>query len=154
VTLSLAGGTLGLLLTYGVLRILATSGLPHLPRIRDISLDPVVLAFALGITSTTGLLFGLIPALKYARPRLSNALRNGGRSLSQGKEQSRARGLLVIVQVALALVVLFGSGLMMRTFQTLRHVDPGFSGANEIETLRISIPSDCLDRQPKCIGVS
>jgi predicted permease len=145
VILSIAGGALGLLLTYGLLRILAISRLPHLPRIDDISLDPVVLLFALLIASATGLLFGLIPALKYARPavsnQLSNALRNGGRSLSQGREQSRAHGLLVIVQVALALVLLVGSGLMMRTFEALRHVDPGFSGANEIETMGISIAS-------------
>ena len=140
VMLSLAGGVLGLLLTYGVLRILATSELPHLPRIHDISLDPAVLAFALGISATTGLLFGLIPALKYARPHLSNMLRDAGRSLSPGKERHRVRGLLVIAQVALALVLLVGSGLMMRTFQALRHVDPGFSGADEIEMLRISIP--------------
>jgi predicted permease len=138
---SLAGGALGLLLTFVLLRILVASHLPHLPRIHDISLDPLVLTFALGISLATGLLFGLIPALKYARPQLSNALMNGGRSLSQGKEQNRANGLLVIVQVALALVLLIGSGLMMRTFQALRKVDPGFSNPNQIETLRISIPS-------------
>jgi putative ABC transport system permease protein len=141
VILSVAGGMLGLLLTIGVLRILASSELPHLPRIHDVSLDPAVLAFALAISLATGLLFGLIPALKYARPQLSNGLWNGGRSLSHGKEQGRTRGLLVIVQVALALVLLVGSGLMMRTFLALRNVDPGFSGANQIETMRISIPS-------------
>ena len=141
VMLSLAGGALGLLLTVGVLRILASSNLPHLPRIHDVSLDPVVLVFALGVSSTTGLLFGLVPVLKYGRRRLSDELRNGGWSLSQGKEQSRTRGLLVIVQVALALVLLVGSGLMMRTFQALRRVDPGFSRAEQIETMRISIPS-------------
>jgi len=140
VTLSLTGGALGLLITVGVLRIVTTSTLAHLPRIHDISLDPADLAFALGISLATGLLFGMVLALKYARPRL-NTLRSGGRSLSQGREQHRARGLLVIVQVALAMVLLVGSGLMMRTFQALRHVDPGFAGANEIETLRISIPA-------------
>jgi predicted permease len=79
--------------------------------------------------------------LKFARPQLLDALRNGGWSLSQGKEQSRTRSLLVIVQVALALVLLVGSGLMMRTFRALRRVDPGFSAADQIETVRISIPS-------------
>lgn len=140
VMLSLTGGALGVLLTYGLLRILTASRLPHLPRIHDISLDPLVLAVAMGISLTTGLLFGLIPALKYSRPQLANVLRGGGRSLSHGKDQSRARALLVIVQVALALVLLIGSGLMMRTFQALRHVDPGFTGASEIETMRISLP--------------
>jgi predicted permease len=141
VMLSLGGGTLGLLLTVAVLRILANSGFPHLPRIHNVSLDPAVLEFALGLSLATGLLFGIVPALKYARPQLLNALRNGGWSLSQGKEQSRTRSLLVIVQVGLALVLLVGSGLMMRTFQALRRVDPGFSEANEIATMRISIPS-------------
>ena len=141
VLLSLAGGIFGLLLTFGVLRILVSSELPHLPRIHDISPDPLVVAFALATSLGTGLLFGLIPALKYARPQLSNTLTNGGRSFSQNKAQSRTRGLLVIVQVALALVLLVGSGLMLRTFQALRHVDAGFSSPHEIETLRISIPS-------------
>ena len=115
--------------------MLAASDLAHLPRIHDISIDPAVLVFTLGISLAAGLLFGLIPVLKYARPHLSSALRSGGRSLSQSKERHRARSLLVVVQVALALVLLVGSGLMIRTFQALRHVDPGFSGAHEMETL-------------------
>jgi predicted permease len=139
--LSLTGGMLGLLLTVGVLRILATSELPHLPRVGDVSLDPAVLGFALATSVGTGLFFGLIPALKYARPQLSDELRSGGRSISHGREQSRTRGLLVIVQVGLALVLLVGSGLMLRTFQALRHVDPGFSGPDQIEILHVSIPS-------------
>jgi hypothetical protein len=77
--------------------------------------------------------------LKYARPRLSNALRGGGRSLSQSKDRHRARSVLVVVQVALALVLLVSSGLMIRTFRALRRVDPGFAGANEVQSLRISI---------------
>ena len=138
--LSVAGGALGLALAYGALRVLAASEVAHLPRIHDISIDPVVLAFTLGISLAAGLLFGLIPVFKYARPQLSNALGSGGRSLSQSKERHRARSLLVIVQVALAVVLLVGSGLMIRTFQALRHIDPGFSRADELETLRISIP--------------
>lgn len=138
--LSLLGGALGLALAYTALRILAASELPHLPRVHDISIDVTVLASNIGISLAAGLLFGLAPAFKYARPHLSNALRSGGRSMSQGKEQHRARGLLVIVQVALALVLLVGSGLMVRTFQALRHIDPGFSGAHEIDTFHISIP--------------
>jgi predicted permease len=98
-----AGGCgLGLGLAYAALRALAASGLRNLPRIHDISIDPTVLAFAAGISLVASLLFGLIPVLKYARPHLSNALRSEGRSLSQSKEQRHARGLLVVVQVALA----------------------------------------------------
>ncbi len=138
--LALAGGALGLALAYGALRILAASGVAHLPRIESISIDPWVVAFALAISLAAGLIFGLIPVFKYARPHLSIALRSGGRSLSQSKDRHRARSVLVVVQVALALVLLVGFGLMIRTFQALRHVEPGFSGAHEVQTLRISIP--------------
>jgi putative ABC transport system permease protein len=138
--LGLTGGAFGLALAGVALRLLAASDIAHLPRIHEISIDLTVVAFALGISLAAGLLFGLIPVLKYARPQLSNALRSGGRSLSQSRGRHRARNLLVVVQVAMALVLLIGSGLMLRTFQTLRHVDPGISGANEVETLRISIP--------------
>ena len=88
----------------------------------------MVLAFTLCVSLVAGLLFGLIPVFKYARPQFSNGLRSGGRSLTGSKERHRARSLLVVVQVALAVVLLVGSGLMIRTFRALRHVDPGFSG--------------------------
>src|SRR6185437_11406122 len=138
--LGLAGSALGLALAYGALRTLAASGLTHLPRIGNISIDGWVVAFALGISLSASLLFGLIPVFRYARPRIVSALRSGGRSLSESKERHRARNILVVVQVALAMVLLVSSGLMIRTFQALRHVDPGFSGAHEVQTLRISIP--------------
>ena len=139
--LGLSGGALGLALAYGAIRLLAASGLAHLPRIENIAIDPWVLAFTLVISLAAGLIFGLIPVFKYARPHLSNALRSGGRSLSQSKDRHRARSVLVVVQVALALVLLISSGLMIRTFQALRQVDPGFSGAQAVQTLRISIPA-------------
>ncbi len=99
-----------------------------------------MLAFTLGISVAAGVLFGLIPVFKYARPQVSDGLRGGGRSLSPSKERHRARSILVVVQVALALVLLVGSGLMIRTFRALRHVDPGFSEPAELETMRIAIP--------------
>src|SRR5207244_9794451 len=87
----------------------------------------------------TGILFGTIPVIKYAGPRIPNALRAGGRTSSQSRERHRARSVLVVVQVALALVLLVGSGLMIRTFQALRRVDPGFDPRNVL-TVRIAIP--------------
>lgn len=140
VLLGVAGGVFGLAIAYGSLRLLATSGMTKLPRVQDVSIDPAVVAFTVAISLAAALVFGLIPVLKYARPIASNALRSEGRSLSGSKERGRARDLLVIVQVALALVLLVASGLMVRTSQALRQVDPGFSGAAEVETLRISIP--------------
>ncbi len=166
--LGLAGGALGLALAYAALRALVASGLEHLPRIENISIDPWVLAFTLAISLAAGIIFGLIPVLKYARPQLSNALRSGGRSFSQSKDRHRARSVLVVVQVALALVLLVSSGLMIRTFQALRHVEPGFTNAREVQTLRISIPGtqvkepervmrmeqEILDKVAGIVGVS
>jgi predicted permease len=141
--LAMAACFLGLALAYGAVRTLTASGMAHLPRLHDIAIDPTVVVFTVSISLCSILLFGLIPVLKYARPRsgdFSNALCSGGRSLSQSKEQARSRNVLVVLQVALAVVLLAGAGLMIRTFRALSRVDPGFSDARHVETLRISIP--------------
>ncbi len=138
--LGLIGGAAGLALASSALRLLVAMAPANLPRIENISIDNTALLFTLGVSLFAGLLFGLIPVLKYAAPQLGTALRGGGRTLSQSKERHRARNILVVVQVALALVLLIGSGLMIRTFQMLRHVEPGFSKPEQLLTLRISIP--------------
>ena len=92
------------------------------------------------ISLLAGLFFGLIPAIKYAGPHVALTLRAGGRTMSQGRERHRARNLLVVAQVGLALVLLIGSGLMIRTFQALRSVQPGFTHPEQVQLLRISIP--------------
>jgi len=138
-TLGVLGGFLGLGLAYAGVRILVANGPTTLPRLAEIGIDPLVLAFALAVSLLTGLLFGIIPVLKYAGPHLANALRAGGRTLSQSRERHRARSTLVIVQVALALVLLIGSGLMIRTFQALRNVQPGFTRPAEVQLMRISV---------------
>ena len=140
VTLGVLGGALGLGLAYGALRLLVAMAPVGLPRLDEISIDPPVLLFTLAISLLAGVLFGLIPVFKYAGPRIATALREGGRTLSQSRERHRARSTLVVVQVALALVLLIGSGLMIRTFQAMRHVQPGFTRPEEVQTLRISIP--------------
>ncbi len=137
--LGVAGGAIGLALAYVSLRLLAASKLAHLPRIDNISIDPQVLLFTLAISLVAGLIFGLIPVFKYARPGLSNTLRGAGRSQCQSKDRHRARRVLVVVQVALAMVLLVSSGLMIRTFRALRQVDPGFT-AGDVQTLRLYIP--------------
>jgi putative ABC transport system permease protein len=139
-TLGLIGGALGLGLAYAALRLLVAMGPANLPRLDEISLDPPVLLFTLTISLLASLLFGIIPVFKYAGPQLGSALREGGRTISDGRERHRARGLLVVVQVALALVLLISSGLMIRTLQRLRQVQPGFTNPNEVLTLRVSIP--------------
>ncbi|MFZ0590196.1 MAG: ABC transporter permease [Bryobacteraceae bacterium] len=140
VLLSLCGGAIGLCLAYGALRILVISDVPNLPRIHEISMDPTVLVFAFLLSSLAGLLFGLIPAFKYSRMGVAGGLRNDGRSLTAGKDRQHVRGFLVAVQVALAVILLIGSGLMIRTFRALSHVDLGFSGARELQTIQIEIP--------------
>jgi predicted permease len=139
VALALFGGALGLALAYGAVRMLIAMAPAHLPRLNEISIDPIVILFTLGTALFTGALFGLIPAIKYARPQIVTALRGGGRTSSQTRERHRVPSVLVVVQVALALVLLVGSGLMIRTFQALRHVDPGFDPQDAL-SLRIAIP--------------
>jgi putative ABC transport system permease protein len=139
VTLGLLGGALGLGLAYAALRALIAMAPAHLPRLNEISIDPAVILFTLGISFATGILFGMIPVIKYAGPRIADALRGGGRTSSQSMERHRARNVLVVTQVALALVLLISSGLMIRTFQALRRADPGFDPKDAL-TLRIDIP--------------
>jgi len=138
--LGLMGGALGLSIAHGGLRVLVSRGPANLPRLDEISIDPHALGFTLLVSLLSGLFFGLIPAWKYAGPRISLAIRAGGRTFSQSRERHRTRNLLVVAQVALALVLLVSSGLMIRTLQTLRTVQPGFTRPEQIQTLRISIP--------------
>jgi cell division protein FtsX len=139
VTLGLLGGVLGLWVAYGAVRLLVWIAPANLPRLNEITIDPPVILFTLGIALLTGVLFGLIPVFKYAGPHISTELRGSGRNSSQSRERHRASNTLVVVQVALALVLLVGSGLMIRTFQSLRHVDPGFD-ARDLLTSRLAIP--------------
>jgi putative ABC transport system permease protein len=148
VSLGVMGGALGLAVAYGALRALVAMAPAGLPRLEEISLDVPVLLFVLAVSLLSGALFGLIPIFKYAGPQIGGAIRHGGRTLSQSRERHRARSILVVVQVALALVLLIGSGLMIRTFQAMRHVRPGFTRPEEVQTLTISIP-EAQVREPE-----
>jgi len=139
-TLGILSSLLGLGLAWGALRALVVTAPDGLPRVHDIGIDGPVLLFTAAIAVFTSLLFGAIPVFKYAGAQLSTGIREGGRALSQSREQHRARSVLVVVQVALALVLLICSGLMIRTFRAMTKVDPGFSRAAELQTFRISIP--------------
>ena len=138
-TLGVLGGALGLGLAYVGLRALLAIEPSDLPRLTEISLDRVVLAFAVIISLASGLLFGLVPIVKFAKPRLGDAL---GRSRSGNltREGQRSQQMLVAMQVALALVLLVSAGLMIRSFQALRHVDAGFTHPEHVQTFTISIP--------------
>jgi len=139
VALGLAGGVLGLALAWGAVRLLRAIAPEGLPRLDEISIDPIVLVFTLAVSVVAGLVFGLIPVAKFAFPRLA-ALKDGGRSASDSRERHRVRNVLVVAEIALALVLLIGSGLMARTFVALRNVDPGYSRPEEVLTFRVSVP--------------
>jgi predicted permease len=139
-TLGVLAGIAGIGLAWAGVRLLAAIGPERLPRLHEVTIDPIVVAFAALLAVLTGLLFGAIPAIKYGRPELAAALKEGGRGTSVGRERHRARNVLVIAQVALALVLLIGSGLMIRSFQALRDVDPGFRDPARVLTLRLAVP--------------
>ena len=143
ISLGVAGGIVGVVLAFFGIRLLVAMGPESVPRLDAITIDPAVLTFTLSISLFAGLLFGLIPVLRYGSPNLIAALKEGGRGSSDGREgirTRRARSALVVSQVALALVLLVGSGLMIRSFQALRSVHPGFVRPDEVLTLKINIP--------------
>ncbi|MHB1193886.1 MAG: ABC transporter permease [Longimicrobiales bacterium] len=139
-TLALGGGVLGLALAYVGVRGLLKLTPVAVPRSSEIGIDASVLLFTLAVSVGAGLIFGLFPIMGYRRPDLSGALKEGGRSSTGGKERHRARSVLVVAQVALALMLLVGSGLMARSFTAMRSVDPGFDVADRL-AFRVSLPS-------------
>ena len=144
VMLGLMGGVVGIGLAYGGVRFLVAAGPANLPRLNEISVDARTLGFTLVISLVAGLLFGLIPALKYAGPQVSQTIQSAGRTISVSRERYRARNLLVVGQVAMALMLLVSAGLMIRTFQALRTIDPGFTDAGHLQLLRIGIPDSLI----------
>ncbi len=138
--LGLLGSLLGLALADEALRVLIALAPTGLPRIHEIGIDVPVLLFTFALALFTSVLIGAIPIVKYAGGRVNTGLREGGRALSQSRERHRARNALVILQVALALVLLICSGLMIRTFRALMHVPPGFTAPDTIQTARHYVP--------------
>jgi predicted permease len=139
VVIGILGSGLGLLVAWGALRLLIAINPQGLPRLQDIGIDLTVLGFTIVVSLFCSLLFGSIPALRYASARMGTGLREGGRTLSQGRERHRTRNTLVVIQVGLAFVLLICSGLMIRTFHALTHVDPGFDSQAGIQTFRLAI---------------
>ncbi|HZF41246.1 MAG TPA: ABC transporter permease, partial [Blastocatellia bacterium] len=146
--LALAGGGLGLIVAgWGTKAALAE--LPTtLPRVEEVGLDGRALFFTLAISLLTGILSGLAPALKTSRRRLSETLKEGGRGASGGR--TRAQGILVAVEMALALVLLIGAGLMIRSLSALWNVDPGFRTENLL-TFALSFPPSMRNASPEAV---
>ncbi len=138
--LGVAGGAAGVALAYGALTLIKRLAPATLPRIDAIALDSRALVFTLAVSTIAGFTLGLIPALRYAGPKINAALRGGGRSGTQSRAQYRSQNALVVAQVALALVLLVSSGLMIRTSLALLEVDPGFTQPESLQIARIQIP--------------
>jgi predicted permease len=137
--LALMGACVGVGFAFAVVDLVLKLSPVRLPRFEQISVDSTALLFTLGLSIVAGFAVGVIPVLKHGGVRLTEALRAGGRNASAARERNITRNTLTVVQVGLALVLLIGSGLMIRTFQAIRRVHPGFSNPEELQTLRISI---------------
>jgi predicted permease len=140
VVLALMGGIVGLGFAAAGLRALRALGPERLPRLHDIGMDGTVLLVALLVSVAAGALLSIVPALRHAGDELAAGLRDGGRG-GEGRERHRARNALVVAQLALALMLLAGSGLMVRSAQALRAVHPGFERPERILSFRLFIPS-------------
>jgi putative ABC transport system permease protein len=138
--LGLLGGVVGVVLAYAGVQLLVSLGPSNLPRLSEIAVDARTLTYTLILSILSGLLFGLIPALKYVRPRAGSALEKVARTISVSRERHRAQNLLIVGQVAMALVLLVSAGLMIRTFAASRRVDPGFADPRHLQLMRVSIP--------------
>jgi putative ABC transport system permease protein len=138
VLLAIAGGALGLALAWGAARLFVAFGPVNLPRLQEIQSDGVVVAFTLALSLLAAVLFGAIPLLRTAP--LSVSLHENGRGSTASRGHYRTRHILIAGQMALALVLLISSGLMVRSFQKLRAVDPGFDASSSV-TFGIGLPN-------------
>jgi predicted permease len=144
VLLGLGAGAVGLGLAAAGVRALVAFGPPDLPRLDAIQIDGAVIAFTLALSLLSGLAFGALPIARYLGRSFAQVLREGGRAVTDSRSRHRARNLLVATQLALALILLVGSGLMVRSAQRLRAVDPGLD-AKGLTTVQISM-GDVTDR--------
>ena len=137
VVLSLLGAIAGSILAFVGIKVLLAAATGDVPRLNEVSIDAWVLGFTLGIAVITGLVFGLVPALQASRPNLNETLKERGSS--RGAYRNYVSNILVIVQVALALVLAVGAGLMLRSFSRLQDVNPGFNTQNLL-TMQVELP--------------
>jgi len=142
--LGASGGVIGVGVAYVAIRFLHYLAPPYLPRLEEIRMDAFALTFSALLSLMAGLFLGLIPVWKHAGRRLNQALRSGGRTMSDGREHHFARNSLVVVQVALAVVLLVGAGLLMRSMSALTEVRPGFTNPEQVMTFRLSMPASLV----------
>ena len=143
VVLSLLGGAAGVALAFGLLHAILKFIPLNIPRIENASLDPGVLLFVLAVSLVSGILFGVLPAWRTSRQAPVNALREGSRTVAGGRGQNRIHNVLVMTQTAIGMVLLIGSGLLMRSFIRTLNVDPGFE-SKHLLTCRVGLSRDTL----------
>lgn len=139
VLLSLAGAVAGLLLSIWGLDVLVRLGARTVPRLSEVSIDVRVLCVTAVLGIATGIVFGLIPALASAKPELTEALKEGGRGSTSGARTNNIRNSLVVIEVALALVLLISAGLLIKSYIRLQNVNPGFN-SHHVLTMELSLP--------------
>ena len=139
VLLAVSGAFAGVLLAIWGVDLLKSIGAQTVPRLREVDLDFTVLFATLIISVATGIIVGIVPGLASAKPELTEALKEGGRGSTEGRRRNRLRNILVIAEVALALVLLTSAGLLMKSFVRLQNVSPGFDPHN-VMTMEISLP--------------
>jgi putative ABC transport system permease protein len=139
VLLAVLGGGAGVMLAFWGIDFLRVVGGHTVPRLGEVTIDVTVLLVSLVVSMGTGILFGIAPALASAKPELTEALKEGGRGSSTGRRRNRLRNALVVAEMALALVLLVGAGLLMKSFNRLQNVDPGFDPHNVL-TMEFALP--------------
>src|SRR5215207_2101255 len=137
--LAIFGGALGALLAVAGVKLLVSLSVDSIPRTANVKIDATVLAFTLLISLATGLLFGLAPAIRTMKENLVDALKDGIRGGSETTLKNRTRSLLVVFESAIAVMLLIGAGLLIRSLVALQNVDPGFD-PNNVLTLRVDLP--------------
>jgi putative ABC transport system permease protein len=150
-TLALLGGLAGIGFAVIVVKVVLALSPTRLPRFDQIAIGGKAVLFTLAISVVAGFAFGVIPILKHSRVNLAEALRSGGRTASSSRDRNIARNSLTVVQVALALVLLIGSGLMVRSFQSMRKINPGFSQPAALQTFRISTPRNATTKDAEAL---
>jgi predicted permease len=149
--IAMLGGAFGLALALLGVKALVFFGPSNLPRVQTVNLDSRILLFTLSLSALTGVLFGLAPVLQTLKGNFNKSLKEGGRTSTGGRGHGRARRLLVVSEVAVALILLLGGGLMVRSFARLVSVDPGFN-SNNLLTLSISLSGSAHKTAPQRIA--
>jgi putative ABC transport system permease protein len=139
VLLSVVSGVLGLALSVWLIKLLIAISPPNSPRVDEIAIDLRVFGFTLAVTVLAGILFGLFPALQTSRPNLNETLKDSGQRGSASGTHNRAGSLLIVSEIALSFVLLAGAGLLIKSFMSLRAIDPGFN-PNNVLAMRLSLP--------------